>query len=61
VEQRPKKRLDRGGDPIGLKHYSIRTEESYVSWMKPYIFFYNTRHPNDMASATIEEFSMHWI
>jgi Phage integrase, N-terminal SAM-like domain len=61
MEHRPKERPDQGGDPIRLKHYSIRTEESYVSWMKSYIFFYNTRHPNDMASAAIEECAMHRI
>lgn len=31
---------------IRLKHYSIRTEESYVQWVKRYILFHGKRHPN---------------
>jgi|SRR6266850_3868463 len=59
MEHRPKKRLGHGGDAICLKHYSIRTKKSSVTWMKPYIFFHTTRHPNGMASATIEALSTH--
>jgi len=32
-------------DAIRVKHYSIRTEEAYVSWIKRSIFFHDTRHP----------------
>jgi|SRR5882724_8116636 len=59
MEHRPKKRLGHGGDAICLKHYSIRTKKASVTWMKPYIFFHTTRHPNDMARATIEALLMH--
>ena len=44
-DQRPKKLLDQVRDAIRLKHYSIRTEEAYVSWIKRYILFHNKRHP----------------
>ncbi|MEA1979676.1 MAG: phage integrase N-terminal SAM-like domain-containing protein [candidate division Zixibacteria bacterium] len=37
-------------------HYSIRTEEAYVSWIKRYIYFYSMRHPNDMGRKEIEAF-----
>jgi len=33
---------------IRMKHYSIRTEEAYVGWIKRYIFFHNKRHPSEM-------------
>jgi integrase len=56
MEHRPKKLLDQGRDAIRLKHYSIRTEESYVTWIKRFIFFHHKRHPNEMASAEIEAF-----
>ena len=59
MEHRPKKLLDQVRDAIRLKHYSIRTEESYVTWIKRYILFHNKRHPNEMASAEIEEFLTH--
>jgi integron integrase len=59
MEQRPKKLLDQVRDAIRLKHYSIRTEESYVTWIKRYILFHNKRHPNAMGSAEIEAFLSH--
>jgi site-specific recombinase XerD len=59
MEQRPKKLLDQVRDAIRLKHYSIRTEESYVTWIKRYILFHNKRHPNAMGSAEIEAFLTH--
>jgi hypothetical protein len=36
---------------IQCKHYSSRTEESYVNWIKRFILFHNKRHPNDMGRA----------
>ena len=41
MEQRPKKLLDRVRETIRRKHYSIRTEKSYVAWIRQYIFFNN--------------------
>jgi hypothetical protein len=34
MKPRPKELLDRVRDAIRLKHYSIRTEEAYVNWIK---------------------------
>ena len=45
MEQRPKKLLDQVRDAIQLKHYSIRTEESYVAWIRRYIPWTNSRSP----------------
>ena len=59
MEHRPKKLLDHVRDAIRLKHYSIRTEESYVTWIKRYILFHNKRHPNEMANTEIEMFLTH--
>lgn len=59
MEQRPKKLLDRVRDAIRLKHYSIRTEEADVTWIKRYIFFHHKRHPNEMGSAESEAFLTH--
>lgn len=36
---------------IRLKHYSIRTEESYLGWIKRYIYFHEKKHPKDMGRA----------
>jgi hypothetical protein len=40
-----KKLLERVREEIRLKHYSYRTEETYVQWIKRYIFFHNKKHP----------------
>jgi integron integrase len=59
MEKRPRRLLDQVRDAIRLKHYSIRTEQSYVTWIKRYIFFHNKRHPNEMGAAEIEAFLTH--
>ncbi|CAG0943030.1 Tyrosine recombinase XerD [Candidatus Brocadiaceae bacterium] len=59
MSDKPKKLLEQVRDLIRLKHYSIRTEQTYLSWMKRYILFHNKRHPNDMGSAEIETFLSH--
>ena len=59
MAQRPKKLLDQVRDALRLKHYSIRTETSYVAWTKRYILFHNKQHPLDLGSAEIEAFLTH--
>ncbi|UCF94680.1 MAG: phage integrase N-terminal SAM-like domain-containing protein [Desulfobacterales bacterium] len=39
-----------------LKHYSIRTEQAYASWIKRYLHCRHRRHPRDMGRAEIEAF-----
>lgn len=41
------------------KHYSIRTERSYVSWIKNYIAFNNMQHPRNMGKLEIEAYLSH--
>ena len=50
------KLLDQVREVIRMKHYSIRTEQSYVDWIKRYIFFHNKRHPADMGEDEIRSF-----
>ena len=59
MNQRPKKLLDQVRDAIRVKHYSLRTEQAYVSWIKRYILFHNKRHAKEMGSAEIEAFLTH--
>jgi len=54
-----KKLLDIMRDKIRFKHYSIKTEQSYVGWAKRYILFHNKRHPKDMGKLEIEQFLTH--
>jgi integron integrase len=59
MEPTPKKLLDQVRDAIRLKHYSIRTEQAYVNWIKRYIYFHNVRHPAEMGAAEVEAFLTH--
>ena len=44
---------------IRLKHYSHRTEETYIQWIRRYILFHNKRHPKEMGVPEIEAFLSH--
>jgi integron integrase len=59
MSKRPRKLLDQVRDTIRLKHYSIRTEEAYVRWIKRYILYHGKRHPRDMGTPEIEAFLTH--
>jgi len=58
-QKRPKKLLDQVRDAIRRKHYSIRTEEAYIRWIKRFILFHDKRHPKEMGAPEIEGFLTH--
>ncbi|CAM1000389.1 Putative integrase [Rhodanobacter sp. Root179] len=41
---------------LRLKHYSIRTEEAYVGWIRRFILANGKRHPREMGEAEVEAF-----
>ena len=53
------KLLDRMRTEIRLRHYSIRTEQTYIEWARRYIFFHNKRHPKDLGAAEAHAFLSH--
>lgn len=59
MEKPPKNLLDRVRDAIRLKHYSYRTEKTYVQWSRRYILFHHKRCPSEMGVPEIEAFSTH--
>jgi integron integrase len=53
----PKPRLlDRVRAALRLRHYSRRTEATYVAWIRRYILFHGKRHPADMGAAEVTRF-----
>ena len=44
---------------IRLKHYSIRTEEAYLLWVKRYVRFHGLRHPRELGPEHLEAFLTH--
>ncbi len=51
--------LDRVRDKIRVKHYSIRTEESYCHFIKRFILFHGKRHPDELGAPEVEAFLTH--
>ena len=60
MQPRKKKLLDQVRDKVRLKHYSLKTERSYIGWIKRYIIFHNKRHPLTMGKEEIESF-LSWL
>jgi integron integrase len=48
--------LDRVRDAIRSRHYSRRTEKTYVAWIRRYILFHGKRHPAEMGAHEITQF-----
>ena len=47
-------------EAIRVRHYSIRTEEAYVYWVKRFINFHNKRHPAQMCEQEVSSF-LSWL
>jgi len=59
IQKPPRKLLDQVGDAIRMKHYSLRTEKTYIEWIRRYIIFHKKRHPKDMGAEEIQTFIAH--
>jgi integron integrase len=55
-EVRKPKLLDQVREAIRTRHYSLRTEEAYVGWIKRFIFFHGKRHPLEMGQQEVVQF-----
>jgi integron integrase len=51
-----KKLLDQYSEALRTRHYSLRTEQTYISWVRQYILYHKKRHPRDMGVAEINDF-----
>ncbi|MGL4407992.1 MAG: integron integrase [Zoogloea sp.] len=51
--------LDQVRGRIRFKHYSYRTEQAYVDWIRRFILHHGKRHPREMGAAEIEAFLTH--
>ncbi len=54
-----KKLLDQYRDVLRIKHYSPRTEDTYILWVRNYILFHNKRHPKEMDIPEIGQYLTH--
>ena len=57
---RPPRLLDRVRQAVRIRHYSRRTEDAYVSWIRRFILFHRKRHPDEMGGVEVEQF-LSWL
>ena len=50
------KLLDKVKIDLRTKHYSKKTEEAYIKWIKEFIYFHNKKHPIELAKENIEKY-----
>jgi len=58
-EAEPPRLLDRARAALRARHYSYRTEQAYVGWIRRFILFHGKRHPKDMGDVEINAFLSH--
>jgi integron integrase len=51
--------LPRLRDALRVRHYSIRTEQAYVDWVRRFIHFHGRRHPERLGAAEVQGFLTH--
>ncbi len=52
----PPRLLDRVRAACRVRHYSLRTEQCYVHWIRRFVWFHGLRHPQEMGAAEINAF-----
>jgi len=52
--------LDQVRQQVRLLHYSLRTEDAYVYWVRAFIRFHDLRHPSELAQPEVEAFLI-WL
>jgi integrase len=58
-EWRKPRLLDQVRQEIRKRHFSRRTEKSYIGWIRRFILFHDKRHPSEMGEAEISRFLNH--
>ena len=56
---RPARLLDRLRQQIRLRHYSLRTEEAYVGWVRRFVLHHGKQHPKDLGAVEVQQFLSH--
>ena len=52
--------LDQMRERVRYLHYSLRTEQAYVYWVRAFVRHLGMRHPRDMGQAEVESF-LTWL
>jgi integron integrase len=52
--------LDQLRHQVRYRHYSLRTEEAYVHWVRAFIHYHGLRHPAELSRPEVEAF-LTWL
>jgi len=55
-QPQPPRLLHRVRGEIRTRHYSRRTEDAYVFWIRQFIVFSGKRHPRDLGASDVSRF-----
>ena len=55
----PPKLLDQVRDAIRVRHYSLKTERTYIKWIREYAIFHTKQPPKNLNEKHISEFLTH--
>lgn len=56
---RPARLLTQLREAIRVRHYSLRTEQVYVGWVRRFVHFHGLRHPRELGAPQVEAFLTH--
>ena len=51
--------LEQVREAVRTRHYSLRTEEAYLRWIRQYILFCGKRHPSELGAREVSAFISH--
>ena len=60
IDPPPSRLLDQLRRQVRYLHYSIRTEQAYVHWVRSFVHFHGLRHPSELGAVEVEAF-LSWL
>jgi len=55
-DSKPPRLLDQVREAIRVRHYSRRTEQAYIGWIRRFIVFQHKRHPSELGEPEVTAF-----
>jgi integron integrase len=55
-DSKPPRLLDQVREAIRVRHYSRRTEQAYIGWIRRFIVFHHKRHPSELGEPEVTAF-----
>ncbi len=59
IQTQPPKPLEQARQNLRIRHYSLKTEKTYLSWIKDFIYFHDKKHPEILNESHITQYISH--